>query len=177
MNNLLTNSPGNDLPVVSIVIALFFLVTIYYGLLLQAFKMPFKKLIVSYSIIIILLIIILLISRYYFTFFGTYESFIANFKSSHNSNLKQNKEIDVDTDTNLTHPHFTKSPFSTMYDVDEMCKEATPHKLDRNNISWKCRVRNEYGHDSFSLETSANEAGKESSVQYKLKYDGILDIK
>ena len=176
MNNLLSNSPGNDLPVVSIVIALFLLVTIYYGLLLNVFKMPFKKLIVSYSIIIILLIIILLISRYYFTFFGTYESFIANFKSSHNSNKTQNKETDTDI-TDMTHPYFTKSPFSTIYDVDEMCKEATPYKLDRNNISWKCRVRNDYGHNSFSLETSANEAGKEASVQYKLKYDGILDIK
>ena len=175
MNNLLSNSPGHELPVVSIAIALFLLVTIYYGLLWYTFKMPFKKLIVSYSIIIILLIIILLISRYYFTFFGTYESFIANFKSSHKSNEKQNKKTDADTD--MTHPHFTKSPFSSTFNVDEMCKEATPHKLDRNNISWKCRVRNEYGHDSFSLETSANEAGKEASVQYKLKYDGIQDIK
>ena len=80
MNNLLSNAPGNDLPVVSIVIALFLLVTVYYALLLSAFKMPFKKLIVSYAIIIILLIVILLISRYYFNFFGAYETFIASTK-------------------------------------------------------------------------------------------------
>jgi hypothetical protein len=58
-----------------------------------------------------------------------------------------------------------------------MCEKSTPHNIDRDNISWKCRVRDEFGHDSFSLKTSANEAGEEASVQYDLKYDGIFDIK
>jgi hypothetical protein len=171
MNNLLSNAPGNDLPVVSIVIALFLLVTVYYALLLSAFKMPFKKLIVSYAIIIILLIVILLISRYYFTFFGTYETFIADYKYSGDSNEnKKNKN----TPNHLT---LTQSPFAPIYDVDKMCEKATNSEIDRDDIGWKCRVRDEYGQDSFSLKTSANEAGKEASVQYDLKYDGIFNLK
>lgn len=171
MNNLLSNSPGNDLPVVSIVIALFLLISIYYGLLFTAFKMPFKKLIVSYAIIIILLIVILLISRYYFTFFGTYESFIADYKTESNENNKN--------DNNTNTPKYltlTQNPFAPIYDVDKMCEKSTPGNLDHDDIGWKCRIRDEYGHDTFSLKTSTNESGKKSSVQYDLKYDGIFDL-
>jgi hypothetical protein len=177
MNNLLSNAPGNDLPVVSIVIALFLLVTVYYALLLSAFKMPFKKLIVSYAIIIVLLILILLISRYYFTFFGTYETFIADYKYKGNSNeTNNNNNIKNDTHT-PEHLTLTQSPFAPIYDVDKMCENATKSEIDRNDIGWKCRIRDEFGQDSFSLKTSANEAGKEASVQYDLKYDGVFDLK
>ena len=175
MNNLLSNAPGNDLPVVSIVIALFLLVTVYYALLLSAFKMPFKKLIVSYAIIIILLIVILLISRYYFTFFGTYETFIADYKYKGNSN-ENNKNNNNNSHT-PNHLTLTQSPFAPIYDVDKMCENATKSEIDRDDIGWKCRIRNDFGQDSFSLKTSANEAGKEASVQYDLKYDGIFDLK
>ena len=169
MNNLLSNAPGNDLPVVSIVIALFLLVTVYYALLLSAFKMPFKKLIVSYAIIIILLIVILLISRYYFTFFGTYETFIADYKYKGNTNENNKNEDNGNTPNYLT---LTQSPFAPIYDVDKMCENAT-----KSDIGWKCRIRDNYKQDSFSLKTSANEAGKEASVQYDLKYDGIFNLK
>lgn len=175
MNNLLSNSPGNDLPVVSIVIALFLLVSVYHGLLLYAFKMPFKKLIVSYAIIIILLIVILLISRYYFTFFGTYESFIADYKYKRNSNENNKNKNDNDTHT-PKYLTLTQNPFAPIYDVDKMCKKATKSEIDRDDIGWKCRVRDDFGQDSFSLKTSANESGKEASVQYELKYDGIFDL-
>ena len=175
MNNLLSNAPGNDLPVVSIVIALFLLVTVYYALLLSAFKMPFKKLIVSYAIIIILLIVILLISRYYFTFFGTYETFIADYKYKGDSNEhNKNKNDNTHTPKYLT---FTQNPFAPIYDIDKMCEKATNSEIDRDDIGWKCRIRDEFGQDSFSLKTSANEAGKEASVQYDLKYDGIFNLK
>ena len=174
MNNLLSNSPGNDLPVVSIVIALFLLVSVYYGLLLYAFKMPFKKLIVSYAIIIILLIVILLISRYYFTFFGTYESFIADYKYNRNSN--ENNKINNNNTHAPNYLTFTQNPFAPIYDVDNMCENATKGEIDRDDIGWKCRIRDEYKQDSFSLKTSANEAGKEASVQYNLKYDGIFNL-
>ena len=178
MNNLLSNAPGNDLPVVSIVIALFLLVTVYYALLLSAFKMPFKKLIVSYAIIIILLIVILLISRYYFNFFGAYETFIADYKFKRNSNKnnKNNKNINNNTHT-PDYLTFTQNPFAPIYDVDKMCENATKSEIDRDDIGWKCRIRNDFGQDSFSLKTSANEAGKEASVQYDLKYDGIFNLK
>ena len=49
--------------------------------------------------------------------------------------------------------------------------------LTKGDIGWKCRIRDEFGHDSFSLKTSANEAGKEASGQYELKYDGIFNLK
>ena len=55
-----------------------------------------------------------------------------------------------------------------------MCESKDMNVLDREDISWKCRVRDEYNHDSFSLKTQEDEA--ESSIQYKLKYDGIYDI-
>ena len=42
MNRLLTNSPGNDLPVVSIVIVLFLFATVYYALFFTAFNLPLK---------------------------------------------------------------------------------------------------------------------------------------
>ena len=58
-----------------------------------------------------------------------------------------------------------------------MCENATKSEIDRDDIGWKCRIRNDFGQDSFSLKTSANEAGNESSVQYDLKYDGIFDLK
>jgi len=178
MNNLLSNAPGNDLPVVSIVIALFLLVSVYYALLLYAFKMPFKKLIVSYAIIIVLLIVILLISRYYFTFFGTYETFIADYKYKGNSNENNKNKNDNDNDTHTPkYLTFTQNPFAPIYDVDKMCENATKSEIDRDDIGWKCRIRDEFGQDSFSLKTSANEAGKESSVQYDLKYDGVFDLK
>ena len=176
MNNLLSNSPGNDLPVVSIVIALFLLVSVYYGLLLYAFKMPFKKLIVSYAIIIILLIVILLISRYYFTFFGTYESFIADYKYKENSNENSNENLNKNNTHTPDYLTFTQYPFAPIYNVDKMCKNATKSKIDRDDIGWKCRIRDEFGQDSFSLKTSANDAGKDSSVQYSLKYDGIFNL-
>lgn len=171
MNNLLSNAPGNDLPVVSIVIALFLLVTVYYALLLSAFKMPFKKLIVSYAIIIILLIVILLISRYYFTFFGTYETFIADYKYKGNTN-ENNKNKNEDNEHTPNYLTLTQSPFAPIYDVDKMCENAT-----KGDVGWKCRIRDNYKQDSFSLKTSANEAGQEASVQYDLKYDGIFDLK
>ena len=171
MNNLLSNAPGNDLPVVSIVIALFLLVTVYYTLLLSAFKMPFKKLIVSYAIIIVLLIVILLISRYYFTFFGTYETFIADYKYKGNTN-ENNKNKNEDNEHTPNYLTLTQSPFAPIYDVDKMCENAT-----KGDVGWKCRIRDNYKQDSFSLKTSANEAGKEASVQYDLKYDGIFNLK
>ena len=170
MNNLLSNAPGNDLPVVSIVLALFLLVTVYYGLLFSAFKMPFKKLIVSYAIIIVLLIVILLISRYYFTFFGTYETFIADYKYKENIN-KNNKNNNGDNENTPNYLTFTQSPFAPIYDVDKMCETTT-----KDDIGWKCRIRDDYKQDSFSLKTSANDAGKEASVQYDLKYDGIFNL-
>jgi hypothetical protein len=177
MNNLLSNAPGNDLPVVSIVIALFLLVTVYYALLLAAFKMPFKKLIVSYAIIIVLLIVILLISRYYFTFFGTYETFIADYKYKGDSNEHNKNNKNKDNKNTPNHLTLTQSPFAPIYDVDKMCEKATNRDIDRDDIGWKCRIRDEFGQDSFSLKTSANEAGKEASVQYDLKYDGIFNLK
>jgi hypothetical protein len=177
MNNLLSNAPGNDLPVVSIVIALFLLVTVYYALLLAAFKMPFKKLIVSYAIIIVLLIVILLISRYYFTFFGTYETFIADYKYKGYSNENNKNNKNKDNKNTPNHLTLTQSPFAPIYDVDKMCEKATNRDIDRDDIGWKCRIRDEFGQDSFSLKTSANEAGKEASVQYDLKYDGIFNLK
>ena len=45
-----------------IVIALFLLITLYYALLLSAFKVPFKKLILSYAIIVVLLLVIVFAS-------------------------------------------------------------------------------------------------------------------
>jgi uncharacterized membrane protein YwzB len=173
MNRLLTNSPGNDLPVVSIVIALFLLVTVYYALLFTTFNLPVKKLVVSYAIIIILLITILLISRYYLTFFNTYETFIANYTS--HSNNDGNKNKNNGKHEKLTdHLVFKQSPFAPIYDVDKMCESKDMNVLDREDISWKCRVRDDYGHDSFSLKPQEDEV--ESSIQYKLKYDGIYDI-
>lgn len=164
---LLSNSPGSDLPVVSVVIALFLLVTVYYGLLLFGLKMPVNKLLVSYSIIIILLITILLISRYYFTFFKTFESFIADYKHA-NTNKNINKHIDTPS-----HLKYTNNPFASIYDVDNMCQTSTQHKMDRNNIGWKCRVRNDFGHDALELKSNDN---TKSSIKYKLKYDGIYDV-
>ena len=173
MNNLLSNAPGNDLSVVSIVIALFLLVTVYYALLLVSFKMPFKKLIVSYAIIIVLLIVILLISRYYFNFFGTYESFIADYKYREGSNKNNNANNTNNTNNNNApeHLNLTQSPFAPIHDVDQMCENTT-----KGDIGWKCRIRDDYKQDSFSLQTSTNEAGKEASVQFDLKYDGIFSL-
>ena len=176
MNKLLSNAPGNDLPVVSVVIALFSLVTVYYALLLITFKTPFNKLIVSYAIIIILLIVILLISRYYFTFFGTYETFIADYKYNGNTN-ENNKNKNEENENTPNYLTLTQSPFAPIYDVDKMCENATKSDINRSDIGWKCRIRDDFKQDSFSLKTSTNEAGKEASVQYDLKYDGIFNLK
>ena len=183
-NSIVSNASSTfyskNLPIY-IVAALFLLVTSYYTILLLSFKMPINKLIVSYSIIIVLLITILVISRYYFIFFGTYETFIADYKKSlksnnNNNNNNKNKNKNKNNETLSSYSSLTLSPFAPIYDVDKMCSEATPDHIDHDDISWKCCVRDDYGHDKFSLKTSANEAGKESSAQYKLKYDGIYDI-
>ena len=36
-----------------------------------------------------------------------------------------------------------------------MCENAI-----KDDIGWKCRIRDDYKQDSFSLKTSTNEAGK-----------------
>ena len=170
--NLLSNSPGSDLPVVSVVIALFLLVTVYYGLLYTTLRMPIKKLVVSYSIIILLLITILLISRYYFSFFKTFESFIDDYK--HNNTTGTVNNINNINTNNLSHLNYTNNPFASIYDVDNMCQTSTQNKMDRNNIGWKCRVRNDFGHNALEVKSNDN---TKSSIKYKLKYDGIHDVK
>ena len=172
-SNIVSNS-GIDLPVVAIVITLFILVTLYYLTLYTLFKKPLNKLIVSYSIIIVLLIIILLISRYYFSFFKTYETFIADYKhknNNHNHNHKNNNNNNHNHNHNL-HLQYTNNPFASIYDIDDMCKSSC-----KENIGWKCRVRKTFEQDSFNLKNSASDANKDSSVNYKLKYDGIYDVK
>ena len=171
------NSEEGDLSVVAVVIALFLLVTTYYALLMKSFKMPFNKLIVSYAIIIVLLITILLISRYYFTFFNTYETFIADYHASDMTytNNKNNKNNKKNKNEHMSHLNFTNNPFSSSFNIDKMCQTSEQDKLDKNNIGWKCRVRNDFGHDAFSFET--NDENKKSSIQYKFKYDGIHDVK
>jgi hypothetical protein len=171
MNNLLSNYPGSDMPVVAIVIALFALVTVYYGLLIIGFGRSWKKLITSYTVIIVLLIIVLLISQYYFLYFNNYaENFIADYPVKTTRNEQQNDNTDY-----MNHTAFTKNTFASGFNVDNMCKSSTSNKLDHDDIAWKCRVRDIFKQDSFTLKTTEDDV--QSSVKYPLKYDGIYDLK
>ena len=171
-SNIVSNS-GLDVPVISIVIALFILVTFYYLTLYISFKVPIKKLVVSYVIILVLLCIILLISRYYFSFFKTYESFIADYKQNKNANkLDMDMDINRNMDKKIKNNYnYTNNPFAPIYDIDDMCKDKK-----KENIGWKCRVR-KLVQNNLDLNNISTEANKESSVSYKLKYDGIYDVK
>lgn len=158
------------MPVIGIVVALFALVTTYYALLIAAFNRPWKKLIISYTIIIVLLIIILLISQYYLSIFNTYnETFIADYPRK----TKRNEQSNNNTD-HMNHTAFTQNPFSSGFNVDKMCETTTPNKTNHNDISWKCRVRDIFKHDTFSLKTTENDV--KSSVDFPLKYDGIYTL-
>ena len=169
-NTLVSNAPGNDIPVVGIVVGLFSLVTVYYLLLIFAFKKSWKKLSVSYGIIIILLIIVVLISRYYFIFFNNYtEYFIADYPNRTSRNEPTNNNTDY-----MNHTAFTTNPFSNGFNIDNMCKTSTPNKLDHDDIAWKCRVRDIFKQDSFTLKTTEDDV--KSSIKYPLKYDGIYTL-
>jgi uncharacterized protein YjeT (DUF2065 family) len=171
MNNLLSNYPGSDMPVVVIVMALFALVTVYYGLLIVGFGRSWKKLITSYTVIVALLILILLISQYYFLYFNNYaENFIADYPANTTRNEHKN-----DNNYYMNHVAFTKNPFSSGFNVDTMCKSSTSKKIDHDDIAWKCSVRNIYKQDSFTLKPTEDDV--KSSVKYPLKYDGIFNLK
>jgi hypothetical protein len=175
MDKLLSNYPGKDIPVIGIVIALFALVTTYYGLLIFSFNKSWKKLIVSYSFIIVLLIIILLISQYYLVYFKNYtETFIADYLPNKVSD-GNNKNNNNSNNSNMTHVAFTQNPFSKVFNIDKMCSTGNPNQIDQDDISWKCRVRKLFNQDTFSLKTTENDIP--SSVKYPLKYDGIYSLK
>jgi hypothetical protein len=165
MNNLLSNYPGSDMPIVGIVIALFSLITVYYAILITAFDRSWTKLIVSYTFIVILLTLVLLISQYYFVFFNNYtENFIADYRSN---TTAINKQTNEDT-KHMNHTAFTTNPFAVDFNVDEMCNKFSP------GISWKCSVRDAYKQDTFSLKTTEDDVN--SSIKYPLKYDGIYTL-
>lgn len=165
----MTNLYNTDIPIISIVVALFALITVYYGLLIIGFGRSWNKLIVSYTIIIILLIMILLISQYYLSNFT--EQFIANYTTKTSRNVHINDNTDY-----MNKTAFTQNPFASGFNIDDMCKSTTSNKLDHDDISWKCRVRDVFNKNSVSLKTTEDDVN--SSVKYPLKYDGIhsLDI-
>ena len=174
MNKVLSNYPNNQIPFTGLIVALFTLVTIYFMLLLIAFKKPFHKMIVSYTIIVILLTTVVLVSKYYTVL---YEGFIHGKSIIHEgfiADYPQKKVTNEEEDKLNKSFTLSKTPFASIYNVDNMCSTSTVENLDHDDISWKCRVRDTFNPDSFSLHTSADDIPK--TLKYSLKYDGIYDI-
>ena len=179
MNTLLSNLPNDNMYFTGIVVGLFALVTVYFGILLGAFKKPFKSLIVPYIIIIFLLILVILISNYYTVL---YENFTCSNKDIFAGYMNKDKVPQNCEDANKKTNQLkldnnfmqSKTPFADIFNVDGMCKTATPNKLDHDDISWKCRVRKTFGQNSFDLTTAADDVPND--IKVPLKYDGIHNI-
>lgn len=181
-----------------IALALFILVTAYFGMLYMSFGKKLNELIVPYVLILLVLVIIILIGNFRTIIYENYENYklFPNLRPvyTHDGNIldhqqKMEKEMKImidsdkfkqcDKETPNVDKEFkhSKKPLSKIYNIDELCDDTKCAKIDKlyhPYLKEQCKQRDIKKLKDNSLLDDSEKVM--SSVKFPLRYDGIYNI-